>query len=60
VKDSTTKRPKINIRNWECGVVIPLKRSTDPKAGEGLDVVVPMMVPGEKYEGQRPWFYTEQ
>jgi hypothetical protein len=24
VKDGTTKQPKLNIRNWECGIVIPV------------------------------------
>ena len=26
--DRTTKSPKINLRNWECGVVIPLSPLT--------------------------------
>jgi len=24
VRDKTTKQPKLNIRNWECGVVVPV------------------------------------
>jgi Tyrosyl-DNA phosphodiesterase len=76
VTDSTTKKPKINIRNWECGVVIPVPlsallagNSTDDGAAvaEGLNMSVfdgylpvPMIVPGEAYQGRRPWFYNEQ
>jgi hypothetical protein len=75
VKDNTTKRPKINIRNWECGVVIPVPspmlsadRHTDHEALAdelGMSVFdgtlpVPMIVPGEEYRGRRPWFYSEQ
>ena len=26
VKDRRTKTPKLNCRNWECGVVVPLRR----------------------------------
>ncbi|KAL8976007.1 MAG: hypothetical protein Q9205_007907, partial [Flavoplaca limonia] len=27
VKDRQTKQPKLNCRNWECGVVIPFRRA---------------------------------
>lgn len=27
VKDKITKQPKLNIRNWECGVVIPVMQA---------------------------------
>lgn len=27
VKDRSTKQPKLNCRNWECGVVIPVRSS---------------------------------
>lgn len=75
VKDNTTKKPKINIRNWECGVVIPVASSMLPvdwqadhealADGPGMSVFdgilpVPMIVPGEEYQGRRPWFYSEQ
>ncbi len=38
VKDRGTKTPKLNCRNWECGVVVPLRRmmvdySTLPESG---------------------------
>ncbi len=76
MKDTTTKKPKINIRNWECGVVIPVPssmlpadKSTDYEApvadGPCMSVFngvlpVPMIVPGEEYQDRRPWFYSEQ
>jgi hypothetical protein len=75
VKDNTTKKPKINIRNWECGVVIPVPPSMRPvdrqtahealADGPGMSVFegilpVPMIVPGEEYQGHSPWFYSEQ
>jgi hypothetical protein len=75
VKDNTTKTPKINIRNWECGVVIPVPssmlpadRQIDHEAladGPGMSVFdgilpIPMVAPGEEYKGRRPWFYSEQ
>jgi Tyrosyl-DNA phosphodiesterase len=37
VRDRTTKQPKLNIRNWECGVVVPVpaQASTRDMDGEG-------------------------
>jgi Tyrosyl-DNA phosphodiesterase len=66
--------PKLNCRNWECGVVLPIRAHKSDRveaAGEGpnsndlglfKDVVpIPMMVPGQPYQGNRkPWFYSEQ
>jgi hypothetical protein len=76
VKDNTTKKAKINIRNWECGVVIPVPSSALPaetstdagaRVADGLDmsvfdgyIPVPVVIPGEEYQGRRPWFYSEQ
>ncbi|OWO99911.1 hypothetical protein B2J93_6966 [Marssonina coronariae] len=74
VKDRATKEPKLNIRNWECGVVLPIpKVSQDdaidrPKGVQdpaGMDEVfgtlpIPMEVPGEAYGDRRPWFYNER
>ncbi|KAL4941455.1 hypothetical protein BDV06DRAFT_194538 [Aspergillus oleicola] len=36
VTDRTTKRPKLNCRNWECGVVVPVIRE-GKKITEDLD-----------------------
>ncbi len=76
MRDKTSKEMKINLRNWECGVLISIPRSLAP-AGEAADRVagvgdrldmsvfdgripVPMIVPGEEYGVRRPWFYNEQ
>jgi len=72
VKDRTTKEPKLNLRNWECGVIFPV-RAGDVDAGNlnrdqgppGMEVFkdkipVPMIVPGEEYAGRKPWFYTKE
>jgi hypothetical protein len=88
VQDKTTKQPKLNIRNWECGVVVTIPKpnlaSTEgvlgKEAGEegnysrlngsaarplGMNIFeghvsVPMVVPGDEYGIQRPWFYMER
>jgi len=75
VKDKTTKEPKLNCRNWECGVVFLVPAATGSGGAlkdNGVDsqgspstevfrgyVPVPMIVPGEKYGTKRPWFYQE-
>ncbi len=41
VRDRTTKQPKLNIRNWECGVVVPVhtqELSDLETEGKGKDV----------------------
>jgi hypothetical protein len=57
-KDRTTGKPKITCRNWECGVVVPVRSSLGHVAVvEGSEdmsifqgeVPVPMQVPGEPY-----------
>ena len=68
-KDQRTGREKLTCRNWECGVVIPVKGSArgkqDAGTGEGsmdsLDlfkgtVPVPMEYPGDEYGEKEPWF----
>ena len=30
MKDKTSNKPKLNLRNWECGVLVPTQRSTIP------------------------------
>lgn len=71
---ASSKSPKLNCRNWECGVVIPLRRLTsndgeDPRLEKVMDgtvlapferaVPVPMQYPGEEYGDRKPWFYSE-
>ena len=65
VKDKTTKAPKLNCRNWECGVLIPTEGNVIRGAENGLDVFrgvipVPMQFPGEGYNGRKPWYFMER
>lgn len=75
MKDRATKEPKLNLRNWECGVVVPIpakESPIEPTGGSppqgqqlGMEVFhgsvpVPMAVPGEAYGPRRPWFYSER
>lgn len=73
VLDRTTAQPKLNCRNWECGVVIPIPE--DPAAVDenssadgvqdldrvfGDTVPVPMKLPAPEYgPGNKPWYYLE-
>ncbi|PTB66590.1 phospholipase D/nuclease [Trichoderma citrinoviride] len=65
-RDRSTKAIKMNCRNWECGVVLPVPESKAvDKARVSSDmamfagtVPVPMQVPGPAYaSSDRPWFY---
>ena len=71
MKDKATKLPKLNCRNWECGVLVPT-RSVAHNLGHELDasidagllafkstVPVPMQYPGNKYDGREPWYFQE-
>ena len=53
-RDRSSKALKLNCRNWECGVVMPLRRTE----GDG-EVPVPMEMPGENYRGLKPWYHQE-
>ncbi|KIX06407.1 uncharacterized protein Z518_04383 [Rhinocladiella mackenziei CBS 650.93] len=66
VQDRSTKEPRLNCRNWECGVIIPVdSRSPNIRAPNGTDagnlamfdhlVPVPMKYPAETFEGKKPW-----
>jgi len=39
IKDGVSKAPKLNCRNWECGVVIPM-RSLQPGSHDGSDAQI--------------------
>jgi hypothetical protein len=64
------KEGALTIRNWECGVVVPvpgkklkelvLKDGEIPPMSvfEGT-LEVPFQYPGEKYEGKEPWFFKD-
>jgi hypothetical protein len=58
----------LTIRNWECGVIMPVAdaKFEHVKLGKGdvppMDVFdgtieVPFKYPGDKYEGKQPWFF---
>lgn len=69
VQDKVTKKPKLNCRNWECGVVIPLLASEEPldmsemvsRPPSGLEIFdqkipVPMQGPARPMQANKPWF----
>ncbi|KAL8823302.1 MAG: hypothetical protein Q9191_005980 [Dirinaria sp. TL-2023a] len=65
--DRRTTSKKLSCRNWECGVVVPLREGgTGGEKGLGIfetTVPVPMEYPGEEYKsgtGMMPWFYSEE
>ncbi|KAH8600886.1 tyrosyl-DNA phosphodiesterase-domain-containing protein [Bisporella sp. PMI_857] len=70
VKDKITKEPKLNIKNWECGVIVLVPVISDAATNErpskdGIGVFsgtipVPMIVPGENYGRKSPWYFREQ
>ena len=65
VKDRATKLPKLNCRNWECGVMIKVPDNALNVDRKGLTafagtVPVPMEYPGEMYGTRKPWYYGEQ
>ncbi|KAF1937487.1 phospholipase D/nuclease [Clathrospora elynae] len=62
------KMGSLNIRNWECGVVMPVSdgKLEHLKLGEGEvppmavfegTAEVPYRFPGDKYGGKQPWFF---
>ena len=64
------KEGVLSIRNWECGVVVPvpeekLKELTladgeiPPMSVFEGTLEVPFQYPGEKYEGKEPWFFMD-
>jgi hypothetical protein len=63
VKDRSTGKAKINCRNWECGVVLPVVHSSASSNADGLGmfadyVPVPMRYPGLRYDpNEEPWFF---
>ncbi|KAI0603242.1 phospholipase D/nuclease [Biscogniauxia sp. FL1348] len=69
VKDKVTGHPKLNCRNWECGVLIPVPADSTADKSHHADltafqssVPVPMEIPGEAYgasASKRPWLFLE-
>lgn len=64
------KQGVLSVRNWECGVVVPVPEETlkslqlaegevpDMSVFEGT-VEVPFQFPGEEYAGKQPWFFRD-
>lgn len=64
VKDRVSGEPKLNCRNWECGVLIPVEGEAVKSGLEAFKkrIPVPMVVPGEAYgkaNSKRPWLFLE-
>ncbi|KAK1914019.1 hypothetical protein P3342_007265 [Pyrenophora teres f. teres] len=58
----------LSVRNWECGVMVPVPDDKLEQVDLKADAVPPMSVfegtvevpfhfPGAKYEGRRPWLF---
>lgn len=66
VYDKKAKEWKLNCRNWECGVLLPVDVSD--KEGEGavgmevFDEMLepPFMYPALEYEDREPWYFQEK
>lgn len=69
VYDRKEKKWKVNCRNWECGVLLPVStEGVSDEDGKGnvvamdvfRDVVEPpFMYPGIEYEDREPWYFME-
>lgn len=64
------KDGKLTIRNWECGIVVPVPDGSfkGMKLEDGEvpsmsvfkgTVEVPFQYPGGRYEGKEPWFFRD-
>ena len=69
VYDKKQKAWKINCRNWECGVLLPIAADRVKEFSSDENVVrmavfdnivpPPFEVPGKEYEGREPWYFQE-
>ncbi|KAI1174183.1 tyrosyl-DNA phosphodiesterase-domain-containing protein [Nemania sp. FL0916] len=64
VKDRVSGQPKLNCRNWECGVLLSVEGKADKSGLEAFNntIPVPMAVPSEAYDkanSKRPWLFLE-
>ncbi|KAI0540895.1 tyrosyl-DNA phosphodiesterase-domain-containing protein [Xylaria digitata] len=64
VKDRASGQPKLNCRNWECGVLIPMESEASKSGWETFEktISIPMIAPGEAYgktNSKRPWLFLE-
>ncbi|KAG5952939.1 hypothetical protein E4U53_007497 [Claviceps sorghi] len=62
-RDKASGERKILCRNWECGVVVPVRAASEQKSPNDMGIFsgtvpVPMQVPGRQYSpDERPWFF---
>ncbi|RWA11986.1 hypothetical protein EKO27_g3087 [Xylaria grammica] len=64
VKDRASGQPKLNCRNWECGVLIPMESQAVKSGWAAFEnkIPIPMVVPGEAYgkaNSKKPWLFLE-
>ncbi|KAM4062237.1 tyrosyl-DNA phosphodiesterase domain-containing protein [Hirsutella rhossiliensis] len=63
VKDKKSGKAKMSCRNWECGVLVPVHRSSNQGSNAGDlgvfqgTVPIPMQVPGRAYRSDEEPFY---
>jgi len=70
VQDKKDKKWRINCRNWECGVLLPVPKALS-NASPNDDTLVemsvfrdvaepPFMIPGIEYRDREPWYFQEK
>lgn len=70
IYDRKEKKWKVNCKNWECGVLLPVS-TEGAKTEAGADGIVdmevfkdvvepPFMYPGLEYEDREPWYFMEK
>ena len=65
-REKGSKAPKLNCRNWECGVIVsvqPEQAQANSHDSDSLDVfsgAVPIPIRYPAVENRQPWYYTEQ
>ncbi|KAG6006059.1 hypothetical protein E4U21_007419 [Claviceps maximensis] len=68
VQNSSSGERTIVCRNWECGVVVPIRTAPEQKSPTPTDmgiftgtIPIPMKVPGRQYSpGEQPWFFLSR
>ncbi|KAG5982598.1 hypothetical protein E4U54_006364, partial [Claviceps lovelessii] len=64
-RDKASGKRKIVCRNWECGVVVPVRTAPSPEQKSLADmgrfagtIPIPMQLPGREYSpDEEPWFF---
>ena len=68
MQDKASKEPRLNCRNWECGVIIPILAKSGDSRGSAVTshlhagltpfvdhVPVPMKFPSDSMDQKKPW-----